>query len=83
MLTARDNRTVIWHLLGLSLSGGSAKEVKVDLEPLVDAGVDGIVLVADLLRCQALFPRLVLRGCPVLIRPADVEQIPAPLAAIP
>lgn len=65
------------------MGGSSAEEVKVDLEPLVDIGVDGVVLVTDLLRGQPFLPRLVLGGRPVLIGPTDVQQIPAPLAAIP
>ena len=71
------------HLLCLLLRGGSAKEIKVDLEPLVDAGVDGVVLIADLLRCQVLLSGLVFRGRAVLVRPADEQQVPASQATVP
>lgn len=71
------------HLLSLLLGGGPAEEVEVDLEPLVDAGVNGVILVADLLRGQALLPGLVLCGCAVLVRATHVQQVPASQAAIP
>lgn len=71
------------HSLRLLLGGGSPEEVKVDLEPLVDAGVDGVVLVADLLRGQTLLSGLVLRGRPVLVGAAHEQQVPAAHAAVP
>lgn len=71
------------HLLCLLLSGGSAKKVKINLEPFVDAGVNSMVLVTDLLWCQALLPGLVLGSCAVLVCATHVQQVPASQAAIP
>lgn len=71
------------HLLGLLIRGGSTEKVKVDLEPLVDAGVNGVVLVADLLRGQTLLSGLVLRGRSVLVCAAHEQQVPAAQAAVP
>lgn len=70
------------HLLRLLLRGGSPEKVKVDLEPLVDAGVNGVVLVADLLRGQTLLSGLVLRGRSVLVGAAHEQQVPAAQAAV-
>lgn len=64
-------------LLSLAFSGGATEEIKVNLEPLVDGGVDGVIFVADLLRRQTLLTGLVLRRRPVLICTADEQQIPA------
>lgn len=71
------------HLLGLLLCGGSAEKVKVNLEPFVDAGVNCVVLVADLLRCQALFSGFVLCSCAVLICATHKQHVPASQTAIP
>ena len=71
------------HLLCLLLSGGSAEKVKVNLEPLVDLGVNSMVLVADLLRCQALLSGLVLRRCAVLVCAAHKQQVPVPQTSVP
>lgn len=70
------------HLLGLLLCGGSAEKVKVNLEPCVDAGVNRVVLVADLLRCQALFSGFVLCSCPILICATHKQHVPASKTAI-
>ena len=40
--------------LGLLPGGGPPKMVKADVKPLVDLGMDLVVLVADLLRRDAL-----------------------------
>lgn len=72
-----------FHSLCLLLCGGSAKKVKVDLEPAVDAGVDSVVLVADLLGRQALFSGLVLRRRAVLVCAADEQHVPASQPAVP
>lgn len=71
------------YSLRLLLCGGSAKEVKLNLEPLVNVGVDGVVLVADLLWCQALLSGLVLCGRAVLVRATHIQQVPASHAAVP
>jgi hypothetical protein len=39
--------------LGLVLSGGSTKSIKVELEPVVDLAMDRVVLVAELPRGAA------------------------------
>lgn len=64
------------NLLRLLLCGGSSKEVKVNLEPFVDAGVNSVVLVTDLLGRQALLSSLVLGSCAVLIRATDKQHVP-------
>lgn len=71
------------HLLCLLLGSGSAKKVEANLEPLVDAGVNGVVLVADLLRCQTLLSGLVLCSCAVLICATHEQQVPASQTAVP
>lgn len=73
---------ICFHLLRLLLRGGSSEKVKVDLEPLVDAGVNGVILVTDLLRGQTLLSGLVLRGRAVLVRAAHEQQVPAAQAAV-
>lgn len=65
------------HLLCLLLGGGSAKIVKVNLEPFVDAGVNSVVLVTDLLGCQALLSGLVLCSSAILICATHKQHIPA------
>lgn len=79
LLISRFSFAHFWptNLLCLFLSGGSAKKVKVNLEPFVDAGVNGMVLVADLLRCQTLLSGLVLCSCAVLISATHKKQVPA------
>lgn len=72
-----------FHLLCLLLGCGSAKKVKVNLEPLVDVGVDGVVLVADLLWCQTLLSGLVLCSCAILICATYRQHVPASQTAIP
>lgn len=72
-----------FYLLRLLLGGGSAKKVKVNLEPLVDAGMNGMVLVADLLWCQTLLSGLVLCSCAILICTTYKQQVPASQTAIP
>ena len=47
--------------LGLVARGRAAKHVEADVKPLVDGGVDGMVLVANLLARQPLFQRLAVR----------------------
>jgi hypothetical protein len=59
---------------GLLGRGRAAELVEADPEPLVDALVDGVVLVADLARLQLLLQRLGLRGRPVLVRAAHVDH---------
>lgn len=71
------------NLLCLFLRGGSAKKVKVNLEPFVDAGVNGVVLVADLLRGQTLLSGLVFRSCAVLVCATNKEQVPVSQTAVP
>ena len=51
----------------------SAEVVEVDVEPLVDLGVQRVVLVADLLRRQSLFQRLRLGRRAVLVSAAHVQ----------
>lgn len=77
------NRLCCFHLLRLLLGGGSAKIVKVNLEPFVDAGVNGMILVADLLRGQTLLSGLVLRSCAVLICATHKQHVPISQAAVP
>ena len=69
--------------LGLLFGGCSPKVVEGDSEPLVDLCVDGVVLVDDLPRRDALLQRLRLRLRPVLVRPADVQRVVAPQATEP
>ena len=69
--------------LGLLFGGCSPKVVEGDPEPLVDLGVDGVVLVDDLPRRHPLLQRLRLRLRPVLVRPADVQRVVAPQATEP
>ena len=57
--------------------------VEGDSEPLVDLCVDGVVLVDDLPRRDALLQRLRLRLRPVLVRPADVQRVVAAQATEP
>lgn len=45
--------------------------------------MDGVVLVADLLWCQALLSGLVLCGRAVLVRATHIQQVPASHAAVP
>lgn len=71
------------NLLCLLLCGGSPKEVKVNLEPSVDAGVNSMVLVTYLLRRQSLLSGLVLGSCSILVCATDKQHIPTPQAAIP
>lgn len=70
------------NLLRLLLSGGSPKEVKVNLEPFVDTGMNSMVLVTDLLRCQAFLSGLVLGSRAVLIRATDKQHIPPSQLAV-
>lgn len=61
----------------------AAKLVKVDLEPLVDLLVDGMVLVADLLAGGALLERLGLGRRAVLVGAADEDGVVAAGTAVP
>lgn len=87
---SRNSRLCIYYqerqcytLLCLLLGGGSSKEVKVNLEPLVDGGVNGMVLVTDLLWCQTLLYGFVLCSRAVLVRPTHKEDIPATQSTVP
>lgn len=87
---SRNSRLRIYYqerkyhiLLGLLLGGGSSEEVEINLEPLVNGGMHGMVLVADLLRRQPLLERLVLRRRAVLVRPAQIQDIPASQPTVP
>lgn len=61
--------------LGLLLSGGAAKLVKVNLHPFVALLVDRVVLVAQLLAGHSISQCLGLGSSSVLVSAADVESI--------
>mmetsp|Transcript_35423 Transcript_35423/g.67798 ORF Transcript_35423/g.67798 Transcript_35423/m.67798 type:complete len:299 (+) Transcript_35423:1976-2872(+) len=65
---------------GLLGGGGAAELVELDVEPLIDALVDLVVLVANLPRRQALLQSLGLRSSAVLVRAANVNHV-VPAAA--
>lgn len=69
-------------LLRLPVGGGATEKVEVDLEPLVDGGVDGVIFIADLSRCQTLLTSLVFSCRSILICTADIQQIPASQTAV-
>lgn len=71
------------YLLGLMGCGGAAKVVKGDFEPLVDLGMDSVVLITDLLRCQPLLHGLCLCGSAVLISTAQVQRVPVAQTTVP
>lgn len=88
--SSRNNRLCIYYqerkyytLLCLLLGCGSSKEVKVNLEPLVDGGVNDMVLVTDLLWRQTLLYGLVLCSRAVLVCPAHKQDIPAAQSTVP
>lgn len=82
-LCIHDQERKYYTLLSLLLGGGSSKEVKVNLEPLVDGGVNGMVLVTDLLWRQTLLDGLVLCSRAVLVCPTHKQDIPATQSTVP
>ena len=69
--------------LGMLFGAGSAKQLGVALEPLVNLLVDLVVLVADLLWCHALLDGFDLSGCSVLVCAADEDGVVASLPTEP
>ena len=61
--------------LGLVLGGGPAEVIEADVEPLVNLGVEGVILVANLLGSQAFLESLGLRAGAIFICSADVKGI--------
>lgn len=80
----KANQSILpcFHLLSLLFGSGSAKKVKVNLEPLVDAGVNGMVLVADLLGGQTFLSGLVLCCGAILVCATDIQHVPASQTAV-
>jgi len=63
--------------LGLLGSGSSSELVEVTVEPLVDISVDGVVVIANLLRGLAFLHRLSLSGGSIFISSANVHGVMA------
>lgn len=63
--------------------GCPPKLVKLNVEPLVNFGMDSMVLVADLLGRALLLQGLGLGGRPVLVGAAYVDRVVPPEAAVP
>lgn len=68
--------------VGGAPGGCAAKLVKVDLEPVVDLLVDGVVLVADLLTREAFLEGLGLGGRAVLVGTAHEDRVVPPRTAV-
>lgn len=68
--------------LGLLLSGGTAKLVKVNLHPFVALLVDRVVLVAQLLAGHSIGQGFGLGSSTVLVSTADVKSIDVANAAV-
>lgn len=68
--------------LGLPLGSGAAEVIEVTVEPLIDALVDGEVVIADLFRSLTLLKGLGLSRCTVLVSTAHIQGVVAGEAAI-
>ena len=62
---------------------GFAEVVKLDVEPLIDLAVDGMVLGADLLGGKPLLQRLRFSGRSILISATEVQNIVVAQPAVP
>lgn len=67
--------------VSLLRSSGPAEFIKVAVKPLIDLGVDGVVVVTDLLACLPLLHSLGLGGGTILVRAANVDGVVTHLTA--
>ena len=61
----------------------AAEVVEIAVKPFIDASMNLIVLIADLLRCEAFLNRFRLRRRAVLISAAHIEHIATDATAVP
>lgn len=76
---------VIKNILGnlcLLRRSGTAKLVKIAVEPLVDFGVKSVVMITDLLTRLTFLSGLGLSGCTILVGTADVNSVVASKTAV-
>lgn len=69
--------------LGLPFGSSAAEVIKVAIEPVIDALVDLMVMVADLLWCLPLFKGLSFRSSAIFVSTTDVKSIVAHETTVP
>ena len=57
------------------VSGGAPELIELDIEPIVDFGVQGVVLVADLSRSKTLLSCFSFSSGAIFVCTADVQRI--------
>lgn len=74
---------VIVAALCLLARSRATEVIEIAVKPFIDASMNLIVLIADLLRREAFLNRFRLRRCAVLISAAHIEHVATDATAIP
>ena len=71
------------HSLSLLRCASFPKVVELNVEPLVDLTVDGMVLGADLLGSKPLLQGFCLSGCSILVCATNIKDVVVAKPAVP